>query len=165
MATEYGSRLKKARTGAGMTQAQLSTKTGISQSTISTAERQGNGSGETPVYAQACGVDALWLATGKGEMHLASSPSAPAAPPSPFLTAQDRRRPLPLAELLAQLAVLLDAVDAPTRDNAALMLSSFANKPEGRASSTSSLVSMLEPDALKKDTPAQQPQSMSSGAR
>ncbi len=68
MATEYGSRLKTARNHAGLTQVALSKKTGIPQSTISTAEREGNGSGETPVYAQACGVDALWLATGQGEM-------------------------------------------------------------------------------------------------
>jgi hypothetical protein len=82
-----------------------------------------------------------------------------------FALEKERRRPLHLSELLAQLAVLLDAVDGPTRDNAALMLSSFANKPEGRASSASSLLSMLEPDTLKKGTPAQQQQSLSSGAR
>lgn len=68
MATEYGSRLKLARKNARLTQAELSKKTGIPQSTISTAEREGYGSGETPVYAQACGVNALWLAKGHGEM-------------------------------------------------------------------------------------------------
>jgi SOS-response transcriptional repressor LexA len=68
MATEYGSRLKKARNHAGMTQMQASAKTGIPQSTISTAEREGHGSGDTPVYAKTYGVDAHWLATGEGEM-------------------------------------------------------------------------------------------------
>lgn len=68
MATEYGSRLRLARKNARLTQAELSKKTGIPQSTISTAEREGHGSGETPVYAQACGVSALWLAKGDGEM-------------------------------------------------------------------------------------------------
>lgn len=69
MSTEYGLRLRAARKHAGLTQGQLSARTGIPQSTISTAERLGNGSSETPVYAKACGVDAHWLATGDGAMH------------------------------------------------------------------------------------------------
>jgi phage repressor protein C with HTH and peptisase S24 domain len=55
---------------------QLAEKTGIPQSTISTAERMGSGSRETPVYAKACGVDAHWLATGEGTM--LAPPPAPA---------------------------------------------------------------------------------------
>lgn len=66
--TEYGLRLKTARKHAGLTQTELAEITGIPQSTISTAERMGNGSRETPVYAKACGVDAHWLATGQGTM-------------------------------------------------------------------------------------------------
>ena len=68
MTTDYGSRLRAARKLAGFTQNDLSKATGIPQSTISTAERLGNGSSDSPVYARACGVDALWLATGKGDM-------------------------------------------------------------------------------------------------
>jgi transcriptional regulator with XRE-family HTH domain len=68
MSTEYGNRLRAARKFAGLTQEQLRDKTGIAQSTISSAERDGNGSAETPVYAKACGVSALWLATGEGNM-------------------------------------------------------------------------------------------------
>lgn len=68
MATEYGNRLRIARKKAGLTQIELSKVTGIAQSTISTAEREGYGSGETPVYAKVCGVSALWLATGEGPM-------------------------------------------------------------------------------------------------
>lgn len=68
MATEYGSRLKQARQYARLTQVQLAEKTGIAQSTISTAERKGNGSTDTAVYAQTCGVNAVWLETGAGEM-------------------------------------------------------------------------------------------------
>lgn len=67
MATEYGKRLRKARKDAKLTQEGLSKKTGIAQSTISTSEREGNGSGNTLVYAKVCGVDALWLATGNAE--------------------------------------------------------------------------------------------------
>lgn len=68
MATEYGTRLKAARKHADLTQKEASDRTGIPQSTISTAERQGHGSGDTPVYARVYGVSALWLATGEGEM-------------------------------------------------------------------------------------------------
>lgn len=67
MATEYGKRLRQARIDAGLTQEAAALKTGIGQSTISTAERMGAGSAETPVYAEAYGVNALWLAKGTGE--------------------------------------------------------------------------------------------------
>lgn len=68
MATDYGKRLRLARKHAKLTQVKLSELTKIPQSTISTAEREGHGSGDTPVYARACGVNALWLATGEGNM-------------------------------------------------------------------------------------------------
>lgn len=68
MSTEYGKRLRAARKHAKLTQQALSEATGIPQSTISTAERLGHGSADTPVYAKECGVDAHWLATGEGEM-------------------------------------------------------------------------------------------------
>lgn len=68
MATEYGLRLKAARKHAEMTQVQASNATGIPQSTISTAEREGYGSGDTPIYAKVYNVDAHWLATGEGLM-------------------------------------------------------------------------------------------------
>ena len=75
MATDYGNRLRTARNEAKMTQQQLSKTTGIPQSTISTAERDGRGSSETPTYAQACGVNALWLATGEGPKHPTTLPA------------------------------------------------------------------------------------------
>lgn len=81
MATEYGSRLREARRRAKLTQVDLSKKTGIPQSTISTAERLGNGSAETAVYAKVCGVDAHWLATGEGAMVQATE-AAPDAQPA-----------------------------------------------------------------------------------
>lgn len=70
MATEYGKRLKAARKHAKLTQIQLSEKTGIPQSTISTAENFGHGSADTTTYATACGVNSHWLATGEGEMEI-----------------------------------------------------------------------------------------------
>lgn len=72
MTTDYGNRLREAREFAGLTQKQAEKKTGIAQSTISTAERLGNGSADTPVYADAYGVAALWLATGNGSMKVVS---------------------------------------------------------------------------------------------
>lgn len=69
MATEYGKRLRTVRLEAKLTQNELSAITGIPQSTISTAEREGNGSAETPVYAKACGVNALWLAKCEGDKY------------------------------------------------------------------------------------------------
>lgn len=68
MSTEFGKRLKQARMHAGMTQVAASQATGISQSTISTAEREGYSSTDTAVYAKTYGVDAHWLATGEGSM-------------------------------------------------------------------------------------------------
>ena len=70
MATEYGTRLRAARKYAKLTQLAASKKTGIPQSTISTAERLGNGSSDTSVYAQAYGVSAHWITTGEGRMEL-----------------------------------------------------------------------------------------------
>lgn len=68
MATEFGLRLQTARKHAGMTQMQAAKATGIAQSTISTAEREGNSSTETVLYAKVYGVNATWLATGDGPM-------------------------------------------------------------------------------------------------
>ena len=68
MATEYGNRLRTARKLRGMTQVDLSKVTGIPQSTISTAEREGTKSLETTTYATALKIRPEWLATGEGEM-------------------------------------------------------------------------------------------------
>lgn len=96
MATEYGKRLRLARKESGFTQEAAALKTGIRQSTISTAEREGAGSAETPVYAEAYGVNALWLANGKGEkkppmshLTLSTTAAAPAQETAPVaLTAE-----------------------------------------------------------------------------
>lgn len=133
MATEYGSRLKKARNHAGLTQVELSKKTGIPQSTISTAERIGNGSGETPVYAQACGVDALWLATGNGEML-----PPPAQLPVPTQNKATSTTSVEdgainsgatLGQTLDRLGQLLEKADAKTRNDVAALLLRYAQDP------------------------------------
>lgn len=68
MATEYGKRLKKAMAHAKLNQKGLIAATGLKQSTVSSAMNRSVGSSDTPAYAAACGVSALWLATGEGEM-------------------------------------------------------------------------------------------------
>lgn len=67
MATEYGKRLRSARKEAGLTQVKLSELTGVPQITISTAEREAQGSSDTSTYALYCGVSPHWLATGEGD--------------------------------------------------------------------------------------------------
>jgi transcriptional regulator with XRE-family HTH domain len=68
VATDYGKRLKLAMKHAELSQKELIKATGIAQSSVSSAINRGSGSADTPKYALACGVDALWLATGEGEM-------------------------------------------------------------------------------------------------
>jgi len=66
--TEFGERLWSARKHAGLTQKQVEKLTGIPQSTSSTAERAGDSSTDTAVYAKLYCVNAHWLATGEGDM-------------------------------------------------------------------------------------------------
>ena len=53
---------------AGITQKELKARTGLAQSTLGSAMNRGNGSTYTALLADACGVSATWLATGKGSM-------------------------------------------------------------------------------------------------
>lgn len=93
MATEYGARLKLARKHAKLTQQGLAKKTGIPQSTIATAEGKGHGSSDTPIYANACGVDVTWLATGEGTMVAGTSALArDAARLIDSITDEDQKR-------------------------------------------------------------------------
>lgn len=68
MATDYGKRLIKAMTDAKINQKGLVERTGLPQSTVSSAINRGNGSSYTAEFAKACGVNAHWLATGEGDM-------------------------------------------------------------------------------------------------
>lgn len=68
MTTEYGQRLIDAMQHAGITQKELKARTGLAQSTLASAMNRGNGSTHTALIAEACGVSATWLATGKGAM-------------------------------------------------------------------------------------------------
>jgi phage repressor protein C with HTH and peptisase S24 domain len=66
---EFKDRLKIARKHARLTQIELAHKVGLDQTSISNLERgKSQGSNFTAQIASACGVSAIWLADGKGEM-------------------------------------------------------------------------------------------------
>lgn len=67
MDTGFGARLRSAREAAGLSQQQLADKCGVGQGSISKIERgDQDKSVHTPELADALGVTARWLATGRG---------------------------------------------------------------------------------------------------
>lgn len=65
----YSSRIKSARKHAGLTQAELASRVGVTQASISDLERGKSASSTfTATLAKACRVSAEWLATGEGQM-------------------------------------------------------------------------------------------------
>lgn len=77
---EYKDRIKAARKHAKLTQAELGRLVGIDQASISDLERGRSGrSSYTASIAQVCGVSAIWLESGAGEM-LAQNPSSSSEP-------------------------------------------------------------------------------------
>ena len=70
-------RLKAAREHAGITQSDLAKRSKVAQSTIGNIEAGIRGFGASVLrMAQACGVNAHWLATGEGQMLSSSNTSA-----------------------------------------------------------------------------------------
>lgn len=69
MDMNYSQRIKTARNHAGLTQSDLAQLVGIDQTSISNLERgKSQGSSHTASIARACGVSAIWLEAGIGEM-------------------------------------------------------------------------------------------------
>ena len=69
MLMEFKDRLKAARKHAGLNQAELATRIGVQQTSISDLERgKSKSTSFSTQIAHELGVSALWLATGKGEM-------------------------------------------------------------------------------------------------
>ncbi|WP_239384423.1 LexA family transcriptional regulator, partial [Delftia tsuruhatensis] len=68
MSTDFGKRLRSARSLAGLTQVQLARQAGMGQSTIAELETLGNGTSRTATLASICRVSALWLESGDGPM-------------------------------------------------------------------------------------------------
>lgn len=82
--TDFAKRLVAARKHANLTQNAVAQAVGMSQSTLGEAEKTAQGSSFTAQIAAVCGVNAKWLAEGKGEMVVrpAGLESAVAVPPS-----------------------------------------------------------------------------------
>lgn len=77
---EYKDRIKAARRHAGLTQDALADAVGIKQASISELETgKSLSSSFNASIAKACGVDAVWLETGRGKM----LPDAPNVEPGP----------------------------------------------------------------------------------
>ena len=71
---EYKDRIKKARAHAGLTQGQLADAVGVKQASISDLETgKSQSSSYSASIAKICGVDALWLEKGRGEMLVTAS--------------------------------------------------------------------------------------------
>ncbi len=65
----YSTRIKAARKHAGLTQAELASRAGVTQTSISDLERGKSASSSfTATLAKVCRVSALWLETGEGQM-------------------------------------------------------------------------------------------------
>ena len=65
----YSTRIKAARKHAGLTQAELASRAGVTQTSISDLERGKSASSSfTATLAKVCRVSALWLETGEGKM-------------------------------------------------------------------------------------------------
>ncbi|MBF0423108.1 MAG: helix-turn-helix domain-containing protein [Magnetococcales bacterium] len=71
MTSTLSERIKRARKYAGITQKDLASRVGISQTAIHKLEGGGSRSSRrTIAIALTCGVDPIWLETGRGEMAL-----------------------------------------------------------------------------------------------
>ena len=130
---------------AGLNQKGLVSKTGLSQITVSSAMNRSNGSTDTATYAIACGVNADWLSTGKGQM-VASSGTANITAPSFSLTATSAPSNPAAAtvdtaqadtnSIAAALAVIqkhtqrLSILDPPSRDLVNGLLADLIKRPE-----------------------------------
>lgn len=125
MATEFGKRILAALEHAGLTQMKLQARTGISQSTLSTAINKGNGSPRTASIAKCCGVDAYWLETGEGQM-ISGVTDVPAK-----WAVEKAEDDLP--KTLQALATYLQQLDDTGKDQAAAILANLAKKPETHA--------------------------------
>lgn len=76
MTSTLSERIKLARKHAGITQKELAQKVGISQTAIHKLEGGGSRSSrKTIAIALTCGVDPIWLDTGRGDMALSGAAS------------------------------------------------------------------------------------------
>ena len=145
MTTEYAKRLRQAMQHAGLNQKGLVSKTGLSQSTVSSAMNRSNGSTDTATYAVACGVNADWLATGNGKMlpsiatanitapspRMSASASPSNQPASPVVTAQADTNTIASAlAVIQKYTQRLSILDPPSRDLVQDLMADCIKRPE-----------------------------------
>lgn len=113
-----------------MSQGALAKLAGCGQSTIASIERGRNqGSTILPRVAEILGVNALWLAEGRGPKQPDSLPPQPAEPST---VSADRTRPPTLADLLERLrAEIATQPDSVKRAIAELMAEYVTTPDEG----------------------------------
>ena len=124
--TTAGERIKQLREGRGLTQQQLADAVGSKQTSVASVERRGSRSSKVlPRIAAFFGVNALWLAEGKGPQSIADNPvggigrgvgesggAAVAPDDAALLAALKRLRPTRALLLRAQ---ILDEADVAAR--------------------------------------------------
>lgn len=133
MATEYGKRLKKAMAHAKLNQKGLIAATGLKQSTVSSAMNRSVGSSDTPAYAAACGVSALWLATGDGEMLIPGGEHKSKPIALADATHSAKNVVATMAEITAALSAKFEEMDASTRKLAVALIGQLADDPQDHA--------------------------------
>lgn len=136
--TEFGQRVLAARTHAQMTQHTLAKAAGMSQGTLGETEKQALSSTFTAQIAKATGVNAYWLATGKGQM---------LEGPARFDKDQTdvAKGPELMRTALNILAICLHDMDADSRTEAGYLMQKMAENPGGRWSGR--LGDMIEKEA------------------
>ncbi|MFC0708677.1 XRE family transcriptional regulator [Azorhizophilus paspali] len=150
---EFKDRLKTARKHAKLTQAQLAGRVGVNQTSVSDLER---GKSQSTSYiaqiAQACGVSAIWLASGKGEMISGKPGNDLEFEPGPAITSPWRTIPIiGTAQMGAEgywhaLESADGYVEMPTRDKHAYALRLKGNSMAPAIKS--GWVAVIEPNGL-----------------
>lgn len=125
-----------AREFAGLTQDQLAARVPMAQSTLAAAESSGTGSRKTAQIAHHCGVNAFWLATGKGEMLAAASASTSSGLAQALQAALNALASVPKAqqgELLERLGMWVRYQDEVDRLRLYEMLGASAGQANDKA--------------------------------
>lgn len=135
----FGARLYAARRHAGLSQAVLAGKVGMSQSTLAEAETTAQGSAKTAQLAHATGVDSHWLATGQGQMNPESALHQVAEVHASYFANNDAAQaptpisqPLSSRQIVLQLGDCLAKLDHLARLAVAPLLQRLAEYPEER---------------------------------
>jgi len=152
MRSEFGQRLRTARTRAGMTQSKIAELVGMKQATYSELEKIGQGSAFTPAIADKFGVAVNWLAYGAGEM-LPATATVNITAPSPTLVATVSASKQPISSAVpAQVATNSVALSVECQ----VLCNAMAGLPDDHALRTRVLSDLLSIIAKAHDPPSHQ---------